>query len=103
MVLLEQLKTINKDDLLDYVGVVEDEACLKQINNGLKKALGLWVTKKSDESNTRCLCGKCLQDYMTDKDIIIKRYDPYSRIKHSCDKCNGTGYEYLIIQKRPAK
>lgn len=99
MVLLEQLKTINQCDLLERIGCVKDEETMRQVNCGLKKALGLWVNKKDDEKNIRCLCGKCLNDYMAVKDIIIKRYDPYDKIKQSCDKCNGTGYEYLIIQK----
>lgn len=102
MVLLEQMKTVNQIDLLDRVGCVTDENLERLINNGLKKALGLWVYKKPEQENIRCLCGKCLADYKLNKDIVLKRLNPYSKIKDHCDKCNGLGYDYLIIEKHPA-
>ena len=38
MVLLEQIQTVNKDELTDYIGSVNDERLWKQINAALKKA-----------------------------------------------------------------
>ena len=32
MVLLEQLQTVNKDELRDYIGTIEDEQLLRRIN-----------------------------------------------------------------------
>ena len=103
MVLLEQLKTINQSDLLDLVGSVSDEELKRLINNGLKKALGLWVYKNPKQEDIRCLCGKCLADYKLNKDIMLKRVDPYNKIKDHCDRCNSFGYDYLIIEKHPAE
>lgn len=37
MVLLEQIQTVNKDELTDYIGSVNDERLWKQINAALKK------------------------------------------------------------------
>lgn len=43
MVMLEQLKTVNQSELVEYIGFVDSEYLLRNINYGLKKALGLWV------------------------------------------------------------
>lgn len=41
MVLLEQIQTVNKDDLTEYIGFVDDERLWRQINAALKKTFGL--------------------------------------------------------------
>ena len=46
MVLLEQLKTVNQSELLEKIGCVDDINLQRFINNGLKKALGLWIYKE---------------------------------------------------------
>ena len=45
MVMLEQLKTVNQSELVEYIGFVDNEYLLRKVNHGLKKALGLWVDK----------------------------------------------------------
>ena len=40
MVLLEQIQTVNKDDLTEYIGFVDDERLWRQINAALKKTFG---------------------------------------------------------------
>ena len=42
MVLLEQIQTVNKSSLTDYIGFVEDERIWKQINAAIKQTFGLW-------------------------------------------------------------
>ena len=42
MVLLEQIQTINKNDLLDYIGSVNNERLMKRIDNSLKKTFGFF-------------------------------------------------------------
>lgn len=101
MVLLEQMKTVNQSELLERVGVISGEHYERLINNGLKKALGLWIKKPTKDENIRCLCSRCLEDYKLNKDIIIRRLNPYERIKDHCDKCNGMGYDYIIHSKNP--
>ena len=39
MVLLEQLQTVNKDELRDYIGTIEDEELLRRINITLNKGI----------------------------------------------------------------
>lgn len=99
MVMLEQIKTVNQGDLERRIGCVSDPATLKIINNGLKKALGLWYNKPRDEANVRCLCKQHLDEYMQDKDLMIRRFDIFDRTKHRCDKCDAMGYEYTVTEK----
>ena len=55
MVLLEQIQTVNKDELRDYIGTIEDEQLLRRINITLKKTFGLWIYKEEKKENIRCL------------------------------------------------
>lgn len=50
MVMLEQLKTVNQSELVEYIGFVDNEYLLRKVNHGLKKALGLWVDKPQKHS-----------------------------------------------------
>lgn len=100
MVMLEQLKTVNQSDLIEYIGKIDDEHCMKKLNIGIKKALGLWVDKPyRKSSDIRCLCVKCLEDYKSSPNYIVKRLDPFARVKEKCDKCEGYGYDYLVIER----
>ena len=51
MVLLEQLQTVNKDELRDYIGTIEDEQLLRRINITLKKTFGLWIYMEEKREN----------------------------------------------------
>lgn len=42
---------------------------------------------------------KCLDDLKMNKDIVIRRRNLFDNTKFKCDKCDGSGYEYLVIQK----
>lgn len=61
MVLLEQVQTVNKRELKEYIGTVDDEQIIRQINITLKKTFGLWYYKPEKQENIRCLCPKCLK------------------------------------------
>lgn len=103
MVLLEQLKTISQSDLQERVGCLNDLNSQKAVNAGLKKALGLWVDKPRSDEDIRCLCSSCLSNLKLNKDIVIRRRNPFDKIKHKCDKCTGTGYEYVLIEKQRSR
>lgn len=99
MVLLEQLKTVNQADLQERIGRLNGQHYEKAVHIGLKKALGLWIDKPQKNEDVRCLCSRCLDDLKTNKDIVIRRRDLFDNTKSKCDKCDGSGYEYLVIQK----
>lgn len=41
MVMLEQLKTVNQSDLIEYIGKIDDEHYMKKINSRLSRTLSL--------------------------------------------------------------
>lgn len=81
MVLLEQIRTVNREDLREYIGTVDDDKLFRQINATLKKTFGLWVYKPEGKENIRCLCPKCLNDYIHNPDYIVRRLDPFAKRK----------------------
>ena len=103
MVMLEQIRAVNKTDLEDYVGTLIDEESWKRINNGLKKEFGLWFYKTERSSEIRCLCPRCLADYKATPGIVVKRLDPFAKTKERCIKCYGQGYDYIVYDQRSSK
>lgn len=102
MVLLEQLKTVNQTELKDCIGIVNNDYMFRQINNGLKKALGLWYNKPQNTGNIRCLCVKCLDDYKSNPNYVVRRLEPLAYAKEKCDKCDNMGWDYVVYDKRTA-
>ena len=71
--MLEQLRTVNQADLLEYIGRIDDEHCMKKINIGVKKALGLWVDKPYRKpADMRCLCVKWLGELQEQPELHRK-------------------------------
>ena len=103
MVLLEQIQTVNKKDLSDYIGTIDDNQLLKRVDNTLKKTFGLWKYKKINEDDVRCLCPSCLKDYIASNDYLIRRRDPFARSKSKCDKCGRLGWQYIVKEKDKTK
>ena len=101
MVMLEQMRTVNQSELTEYIGFVDSTYLQRQINIGLKKAFGLWVNKPPKRKNDiRCLCRKCLNDYKSNPDFVVRRLDPFENTKQQCDKCSENGYDYIIYDKK---
>lgn len=98
MVLLEQMQTINKDELTEYIGTIDDEALLRHINSALKKTLGLWVYHNNN-NDIHCLCPDCLKDYLDAPEYIVRRADPFAKTRDKCDKCDNRGWDYHIIER----
>lgn len=103
MVLLEQIRTVNREDLREYIGTVDDDKLFRQINATLKKTFGLWVYKPEERENIRCLCPKCLNDYIHNPDYIVRRLDPFAKRKDRCDKCDRDGWDYVVTDRYSSK
>lgn len=99
MVLLEQLQTVNKTDLVEYIGCMNDEIIWREINYALKLTFGL-AKQRVRTADIRCLCPKCLADYFNNPAYIVRRVDPLRGVKDRCDKCNGMGYDYMILDRK---
>lgn len=100
MVLLEQMRTINKSELQEYIGSIDDERLMRKIDNALKKTLGLWHYKPVKEKNIRCLCSKCLNDYIQNPNYIVKRLDPFAKVRDNCDRCDNPGWDYIVTERK---
>ncbi len=98
MVLLEQMRTVNKKELTEYIGTVTDEKLLRVISSSIKKIMGLWVERRS-EKDIYCLCSKCLQGYLDSPEHIVRRVDPFAKTREKCSKCGNLGWDYYISQK----
>lgn len=100
MVLMEQISTVNQQDLERYVGHVNNKILMRLINNSLKKSLGMWNYMPQKNEEIRCFCSDCLASYRTNAKYIVKRLNPYNRTKDNCDICGRLGYDYLISKRR---
>lgn len=99
MVMLEQIKTVNQSDLIRCIGKVEDAETERYINKAIRVGLGLVDFSAKPKDEIRCLCPKCLSDYRSIPNIIVKRLNPYNKTKDKCDRCNAYGYDYVIYEK----
>jgi mRNA interferase MazF len=98
MLLLEQLQTINKSDLGEYIGVVGGKTMLL-VNDALRATLKLSKKNKERTADIRCLCSKCLGEYINSPRYFLRRLDPLATKREKCDKCNSYGWDYILIDK----
>lgn len=102
MVMLEQLRTVDKITELDnYVGRITDEKKMNEIKRGLKFEMGIPVKPRRERKGiVLCLCPRCRSEFQSISENIVKRMDPFQAEKEVCDKCQvGYGYDYLIFKK----
>lgn len=95
-VLLEQIRTLDKQRLEDYVGKLNREQMMK-VDKALRSSTGI---KKLDKPILMCLCPVCAKPFYNSKEHFIIRADQRQQIKEVCMFCNSRkGYEYLIRKK----
>ena len=109
MLLLEQLKTIPVSDLGEYRGMLRGNDTWIQINDGIKKVLGLWHKQREPRKysdpyqSVTCLCSRCLDYYRNSPSYRIKRLTPEKGARDICDRCGyNFGVDYLITELRRA-
>ena len=101
MVMLEQLQTVNQRELTRYIGCVEGEWIMRSINIGFKQAMGLWIKRPEvEKQEVKCLCSRCLRDYMDSGLYVIRRQDLFATEKDRCEKCGNFGWDYIIRERR---
>lgn len=93
VVLLEQLRTLDKRRLDDYVGTLDKQQMLK-VDKALYSSTGM---KKLDKPIIMCLCSVCAKPFYDSTEHFIKRADKNQKSKETCIFCNiRQGYDYLI-------
>ena len=104
MVMLEQIRTIDKSRLGSYVGCF-DEAL--GISVGLHDLAGKEQKPYADESHDEMhgemvltLCGTCLRQFICSPEHIVRRIN-HAQAKEPCMYCHvRDGYDYRIIHKK---
>lgn len=95
-VLLEQIRTLDKGRLDDYVGRLNREQ-MEKVDKALRTSTGI---KRLDKSILMCLCPVCVKPFYASKEHFVIRADQNQKIKEKCMFCNTRqGYDYLIRKK----
>lgn len=102
IVLLEQVRTIDKSRLRDYLCCVDDDL-MDYVDTALGISLALEATMEEEHPDemTLCLCPTCASQFYNSPTHSIRRLDPYSTEKDDCTYCQvRKGYDYLIRNKK---
>lgn len=97
IILMEQLRTIDKHRLGKYIGHLR-----KQHIDGMNRALAVSIhlNPKQNHSITMCLCGICADNFRSTGAYILRKATPHQAEKDTCTYCNQrTGYDFEIIPK----
>lgn len=99
MLLAEQLTTISKDSLREFIGVATKDF-MRQVDRALAISIGL--TRKSRRKTFEaCLCPTCLNNFFETHNYIIRRIDKFQTEKDTCTYCQQhRGYDYRIIDRK---
>ena len=100
MVMLEQIRTVNQNELGEYIGAITDPYLTKILGKGIKKTLGMWDYTPRDKTAIRCLCPQCAESYRNTRSFIIRRLDPFQKAKDACDRCNRPGWDYVVVDRK---
>ena len=96
VVLLEQVRTIDKKRLDDYVGTLDRQQML-QVDKALRSSTGV---KKLDKPILMFLCPVCAKPFYESREHFITRANKEQNEKEICMYCNvRRGYDYLIRKK----
>lgn len=102
MVMLEQLRTIDKsEELISYIGRVENREVIDKIKDGIRYQFQLMRKRKPIRTGyILSLCPKCRSEFFSVPENILRRVDPLQVEKEPCDKCQvGFGYDYIITKR----
>ncbi len=98
MVLLEQVRTIDKSRLDTYM-VSMDEDSMARVDGALGISLAIddpTRVKLPDEMEL-CLCPICASQFFNSPEHIIRRVNPLCDVKDDCTYCQvRKGYDYMI-------
>lgn len=104
VVMLEQIRTVDKLRLMAFIGHL-DEAAQRRIDWAAAVSLG-FVADYNEQPLELCLCPACAKQFFDSKEYRISRANLLQTDKSTCDYCSvRTGYDFIIRrkpQKRPA-
>lgn len=107
MAMLEQIRTIDKSRLGDYVGCLDDDV-MDYIDEALGISVGLKVFSGQNDGTKEevpnemvlTLCGTCLRQFILSPEHIVRRIDR-TQTKEPCTYCQvRDGYDYRVTRKK---
>lgn len=98
MVMLEQIRTIDKKRLVQYIGKLSETEC-RGLNHALAISVGLIPV--TSEKLTLCLCSACADNFYGSGAYFLRRVNPASNEKELCTYCSQRmGVEYEITKRK---
>lgn len=100
IVLAEQIRTVDKNRLTEFVGKLSEKS-MRKINYAIMVSLGLMGTEKQKEM-VLTLCPACAGYFYDSPDYYIWRTDMSQKYKETCNYCQSRGgYTFSIVTKAP--
>ena len=94
MVMLEQIRTVDKTRLVQYIGKLSDGE-IKGLNHALAISIGLIPTTPG--KLTLCLCSTCAENFYGSGAYFLRRVNPIEVEKELCTYCNQrSGFTYEV-------
>ena len=105
IVLLEQIRTIDKGRLIRYLGSIHSQEIMKNIEDAICISVGVNSASFDDSKEdipkelTLCLCSACVRQFYNSPYHVVKRVDPFQHNRATCTYCEvRQGYDYRIIE-----
>ena len=99
MVMLEQIRTLDKSRLEQFVGKLSGDA-MRQIDRALGRSVGLSKQPNWGNAMLLSLCPACADEFYNAPGHYIKRADMNQTVKSTCTRCDvRQGYDFLVVQE----
>lgn len=101
LVLLEQLRTIDKRRLETYIGHLEEQH-IRRLNRALAVSVGL--IEETPKNLIMCLCPACANNFYGTGSYYLRRVHPGRVEKDICTYCGQRpGFDYEVVKKKERK
>ena len=101
IVLLEQLRTIDKRRLETYIGHLEEQH-IRRLNRALAVSVGL--IEETPKNLIMCLCPACANNFYGTGSYYLRRVHPGRVEKDICTYCGQRpGFDYEVVKKKERK
>ena len=101
LVLMEQLRTIDKKRLETYIGHLEEQH-IRRLNRALAVSVGL--IEETPKNLLMCLCPACANNFYGTGSYYLRRVHPGRVEKDICTYCGQRpGFDYEVVKKKERK
>ena len=98
LVLMEQLRTIDKRRLETYIGHLEEQH-IRRLNRALAVSVGL--IEETPKNLIMCLCPACANNFYGTGSYYLRRVHPGRVEKDICTYCGQRpGFDYEVVKRR---